>query len=399
MSADRVVVDFDHHTKEYAENHDAILEKMREQCPHAVWSENHGGYWAVIGHDAAKKVLGDNETFSSAKLPDGSRGKTVPSVGPRLIPAECDPPLHTTLRRVLAPMFNRPAAERLLPEIERCVGATLDRVIEMGEFDGSIDIADHIAPGVVVAYLGFPEEDREGLIHAVQLGMHTDPTPEGERTKIEALGGIVGKIGAFIASRRAERAEDLVSYLVHHPDLAELTDEDFIWLIFTLLLGGMENTTAWITNTLVHLDEDRQLRRTLIEQPTLIPKAGDELLRFYSPAVSLGYTAAVDTEVCGVGMRAGERVLVMVPGANHDPGIFDDPGAVDITRNTRPHLGFGFGPHFCPGAPLARLEYRVFLEQVLTRIPDYSLHRDRCARVDDAGIMNGWRNLPGSTNR
>lgn len=399
MSVDRVVVDFDHHTKEYAEHHDAILEKMREQCPHAVWSENHGGYWAVVGYDAAKRVLSDAETFSSAKLADGTRGKTVPSVGPRLIPAECDAPLHTTLRRVLAPMFNRPAAERLRPEIERCVSATLDRVIELGEFDGSTDIADRIAPGVVVAYLGFREEDREGLIRSVQVGMHTDPTPEGERTKIAALMEIVGKIGAVVAARRAQPEQDLVSYLVSHPDLAELADEDLMWLVFTLLLGGMENTTAWMTNTLLHLEQDRELRRRLIEDPSLISKAGEELLRLYSPAVSLGYTAAVDTDVCGVPMKEGERVLVLVPGANHDPQVFPDPDVFDLDRKTWQHLGFGNGPHFCPGAPLARLEFRIFLEQVLQRIPDYSLDLERCARVDDAGIMNGWRALPGRTNR
>lgn len=396
-------LDFDHHSPFTSNHRDKVLDLVRD---HPVfWTESNGGHWVVASHETAKRVLRDPAVFSSQKTEQMTGGVTIPTViGPRLIPAEVDPPYHRTLRRILTPKFHKKAVDAITPTLEGFIAEVVDRAVQRardeGEFDVVHDIADQVPAGSMVTYLGFPEEERVPFIHSVQAALNVMPyasDPEFAaspqmREGLAAFGHAVGVINSLIAARRAEPADDLVSHLVA-PEY-ELDDETVLWLTFTLLVGGAENPAAMIANSLLYLSEDTVLRDRLVADPALIPPACEELLRQTSSAVSLARNVLSDVEVGGVTMRAGDRVLVWLPGANRDPRVFERPEQVDIDRPACPHIAFGDGPHVCVGAALFRVWFHILLREVLAKMPRLTVDLDRAERFDDAATMWGWRSMP-----
>lgn len=380
-----------------------MIQRVREHP--LFYTEHHGGYWVVTSHALSKQVLKDHETFSSQKHDDGTAGVTIPTMmGPRLLPAEADAPYHRALRKVLTPRFNKSAVDQMRPSVEAFIEATIDRVIEKRDFDIVHDIADVIPAGVMVERLGFPESERVPFIKSVQAAMTAIPlaTQSGGEMTPEIQEGMAGflraveTIKAVIEERRAHPTEDIISHMAQ-PEHG-LSDDELLWLTFTLIAGGAENPAALITNALKMLADDPDLRMRLIADPTQIPAATEEFLRTVTPGVSLVRNVKVDTVLEGQQLLAGERILMWLPAANHDPQIFEAPERFDIDRGSCPHLALGDGPHFCVGAMLARLQFNVLLSQVLTRMPDFTIDLERSERFDDASTMWGWRTMPATTN-
>lgn len=388
----RPTIDFDHHSPEFARNRQEILAKLRRSTP-VAYTESHGGFWVVSSFELAKRVLGDPDTFSSLKQEDGSGGVTIPSIGPRLLPAEVDAPYHAALRKVLNPLFNKPAVDRLTPVITDIVTTILDTIRAKQSFDVVHDVADVLPASVMVAYLGFSEEDRVPFIRSIQAAVSMAAMEDGEETGMEAFASMLGQILGLCEERRQAPTDDLTSLLVHHTD-PTLDDEELLWLIFTLLVGGIENTAALVSNSMIFLAEDPTLRKELLADPSLVPSAAEELLRFVTPGVSLCRNVTVDVELDGVQLKAGDRVLVSLPGANHDDSVFPQGDNFDLHRSSKQHLSFGSGAHFCVGALLARAQFRILLERLLEKLPNYTVHLDRAVRFADAGIMNGWKTIP-----
>lgn len=397
------ILAFDHHSHRVSNHRAQVVDEVRE---HPVfWTEANGGHWVVTSHELARRVFRDAEVFFSGRTEDGGGGVTIPSVmGPVLIPAEADGQYHRTLRRILTPKFLRKAIDAAQPAIEALVVRAVDDIIAKGEFDVVHDIADVVPAGVMVEYLGFPDEAREPFIHAVQAALSVmphanDPDVVDSQAFADGLasfGAAVDIIESLIAERRVSPREDLVSHLV---DPAHgLSDEEVLWLAFTLMVGGAENPAASISNALVVLAQDDGLRARLLADLDEVPAALEELLRFTSPATSLARNIRVDVELGGVHLKAGQRILVWLPAVNHDPGVFSDPDTVDLDRETCPHLAFGDGRHVCIGAGLFRLQFDLLLREILTRVPNFSLELDRAERFDDASTMWGFRTLPGRTN-
>lgn len=392
MTIVRPTVEFDHHSREFAQNREGILGELRRSSP-VAYTESHGGYWVVSSFELVKRVLGDPETFSSLKQEDGSGGVTIPSIGPRLLPAEVDPPHHTELRKVLNPLFGKAAVDQLTPVVGEIVTTLVESIWEKQEFDVVHDVADVLPASVMVTYLGFPEEDRVPFIRSIQAAVSMAALEDGEESGIEAFASMCSEILRLCEERRQAPTGDLTSQLVHHTD-PTLDEEELLWLIFTLLVGGIENTAALISNSMIFLAEDPTLRKELLQDPSLIPATVEELLRFVTPGVSLCRNVTVDVELGGVQLKAGDRVLVSLPGANHDGAMFPQGDAFDVRRSSRQHLAFGYGPHFCVGALLARVQFRILLEKLLAKLPNYVVHLGRAVRFEDAGIMNGWRTIP-----
>lgn len=392
----RPTSEFDHHAPEFAEDRHGCIAALRAKGP-LVWTDANAGHWISTSYELSKTILTDPVTFSSLKRPDGSGGVTIPSMGPVLIPAELDPPDHTAIRRILNPIFSKSGVEKVREHVEGVVDAALDAAMAKGEFDVADDIAWNVAPLTIIEWLGLPTEGRTEFIDAVRQGLSCESLSDDAEDMVEAFARTVETITELIDDRRANPGEDLASLLVNHPD-STMSDEDLIWLIFTLLLGGIENTAALITNSLLHLAENPDLRDRLRADPSLIPRATEELLRYFSPGVSLARNVTKDVELGGVTMRAGERVLVLVPAGNLDPETFAGPDVVDLDRPPGQNLSFGLGPHFCVGIWLARLEFHYLLEQILIRMPEYSVDRSGGVRYHDAGTMNGWSRLPARVN-
>ncbi|MHB8690472.1 MAG: cytochrome P450 [Solirubrobacteraceae bacterium] len=399
-SRDRIVVDFDHHATEASRDRYTVLSRVGGNP--VFYTEAHGGYWVVTTHQLTKHVLRTPEVFSSLKHPDGTGGVTIPTApGPRLIPAEADGAYHRQLRKILTPKFNRAAAAEMRPRVERVVRQTIDQVIEKCDFDVVHDISDVIPAGVMVEYLGFPEEMRVPFIKSVQAALSVMPLagpaeladPSEElKAGIESFMYAVNAIREVVARRREEPMDDVVSYLAAAEQT--LDDDELLWLTFTLFVGGAENPAAFISNAMIILAEDEALRRRLTRQPDLIPGAIDEFLRVITAGVSLARNVVQDVELGGQQLSAGDRVLLWLPAANHDIGVFSAPAVIDVERSPCPHVAFGDGPHVCVGSWLARLEFQLLFEELLKRMPDYRLHIDRAERFDDAATMYGWRTLP-----
>lgn len=393
------VLDFDHHSLRAAHHREEVLAQV---APYPIfWTEAHGGYWVVTSHALIKRVLRDHELFSSNKTPEMTGGDTIPTViGPRLIPAEVDPPYHRTLRKLLTPKFHNKAVEKLLPQLETLIVEAVDEAVAKGEFDVVHDIANRIPAGSMVVYLGFPEEERVPFIKSVQAALDVMPyasDPDFAQSPkmaegMAALGHAVGVIQALMAERKANPTDDVVSHLVN-PEF-EIPDDDIMWIIFTLLVGGAENPAATIGNSLAYLAQDTELRARLAADHSLIPAACEELLRQTSSAVSLARTVTRDTEFEGQQLHEGDRLLVWLPGANHDESVFERPAEVDIDRPSCPHVAFGDGPHVCVGAGLFRVWFQIMMREVLTKMPNYTVDLDRSVRFDDSATMWGWRSMP-----
>lgn len=396
-TTDVPTLDFDHHSVRFAQSGPEIVSELHAAGP-LVYTPALGGFWVVTSFEIAKTVLTDPVTFSSLKDEAGNGGVTIPTMGPRLIPAEIDPPDHTAIRRILAPMFSKSGIEKIRGHVEKIVDDALDAAIAKGEFDIADDIAWVIAPLTILDWLGLPFEHRTDFIKAVRKGLSTEAFSSDPGAALEALEETLPRIMDLIEDRRVNPRDDLTSAILHHDEAAAIGEEDLLWLFFTLLLGGIENTAALMTNALLYLAENPDVRQRIIEDDSLIPSATEEFLRFFSPGVSLARNVTKDVEIGGCLLRVGDRVLVLLPAANHDASAFDRPEILDIERPRNSHLAFGGGPHYCIGVWMARVEFHYLLRQVLIRMPDYTVDRSRGIRYEDAGTMNGWSCLPASTN-
>lgn len=189
-------------------------------------------------------------------------------------------------------------------------------------------------------------------------------------------------------ARKREPREDLISLLLTSSEEGRaLADDELLGLCFLLLVAGTETTTSALGNAMLLLERHRDARRRLIEDPTLIPSAAEEILRFDSPVQGLSRVTTRDVPIHGQLIPKGARVHLLYAAANRDPRIFDEPDRFDVARTPNNHLAFGFGIHFCLGASLARLELRVGIETLLSRAPDYALD------------LGGLDRLPSDTNR
>lgn len=387
------LIRFDHHSKEFADNRTRMLEQLRTTTPLA-YTESHGGHWVITSYELANIVLDKPEVFSSEKRADGTGGVTIPSVGPRLLPAETDAPLHTQLRRALMPAYSPKALKAMDAVIREIVTETVDRVLAKGEFDIVEDIAEVVPALVGLRHLGFPEEQRATMVEAIKIALKTGVPGEEAAT---AFRNACGQMMMFVQARRQNPVDDVMSTLTQWRE-PELSDEELMWMGITLFVGGFKNPGAHITNMMIHLAQDTALRARLIADRSLIPKATVEFLRFYSSGVSIARNLTQDFELGGIQLRKGERVLILLPSVNHDEAAFENGEQFDIDRSTRNrHMAFGGGPHYCVGFKLAGMMFDTLLNEIFDRMPAYTVDIKNAVRVEDAGIQAGYDTAPAAT--
>ena len=288
-----------------------------------------------------------------------------------------DPPDHTRVRGLVSKAFTPRRVAELRPRVEAIVTALLDAVDGAGSFD-LIDAVAAPLPAIVIAeLLGVPAEDHRqfkewsgALVSAIG-----STNPQDARTQFEAaLGQLLDYLRAIIAERRKVPRDDLISAMLGAQEERDaLSDAELLATSNLLLIAGHETTTNLIGNgTLALLRNPDQFAR-LRDDRSLLRSAIDELLRYDSPVQATGRVAKVDVDLDGATLPAGALVMTAIGAANRDPEVFADPERLDLGRIDNHHLSFGFGAHFCLGAPLARLEAELAFHALLDRFPNLEL--------------------------
>jgi len=391
-AADPIVdVDFDHHSEGFAADPWPILADLRERCPVAR-SGAHGGFWVLTRYEDIKAVASDDHTFSSAETILIPPKKNADQ---KSIPIEMDPPEFLAYRRILHPMFSPAAVDRIEPAIERFVHRCIDNFVERGEADLVHELADPLPAMTTLHKLGLPVDDWHDFsapLHKTVFLRQDNPARAGV---LEELKHIADVITEAIAARRASPRDDMITYLTRAETGGEpVSDQVVHEMIMLTMQGGFDTTGSAISSALIHLDRDRDARRHLIEDPSALPAAVEELLRYEAPQFALARTATRDVELGGRQIRAGDRILLVWASGNRDDAMFEDPDQVVLDRFPNRHMTFGLGAHRCLGSTLARRQIVCALRGVLRRLPDYEIDHDRIVRAETIGVTYGTFALP-----
>jgi len=289
-----------------------------------------------------------------------------------------DPPVHTRIRAHLNGRFTTAALAAMAPGIARRIDALLARALEGGSMDFVADFAYPLPAGVIVEILGAPPDrldDIQRWSHDLALFVGSSQTAPDKHARAEAaIAGLDDTFRSLLAARRRRPAGDLISELAADPGLP---DDDLTANCILLLFAGHETTTGLLASGLMrlvgHPDQQALLRR----EPERMEAAVEEMLRFDSPAPAISRIAAEDMTLRGRQIRAGERVFLMLNAANRDPDAFENPERFDIARRQGRPIAFGFGIHFCVGAPLARLEAALAFPRLLSAMQDIEIAAER----------------------
>ncbi|HZD70002.1 MAG TPA: cytochrome P450 [Actinomycetes bacterium] len=350
--------------------------RARERSPLArLTAPGFGPMWAVTRHRDARAMLADPRFQLNA-----SSYRMRPDVPEDCLPymrtmQEMDGPEHTRLRPLAAPAFTARRAAELRPRVEPIVERLLDDLPGHAE-GGAVDLLAHFARllpiDLISELVGIPTRDRPrwreyGAAVAAGSG----------QAFAEAIPGIMAGAKAAVAARRAEPGDDLIADLIgiQAEDRDRLSDAEMVTLVWHLVLAGQVPGNLIANAVEVLLAHPGQLT-ALREDPVLMPGAVEELIRWCGPQLlTIPRYAREDVEIGGIPVGRGEPVTAAIASVNRDPRAFDDPDRLDVSRPPGPsgHLGFGHGPHFCLGAPLARVETEVALTALLRRFPKLTL--------------------------
>ncbi len=309
-----------------------------------------------------------------------------------------DPPAHTRLRRLMSPWFGARGFEPLRPRVQEIVDELIDGVAESGATDLVRDVAFPLPVAVIGEIMGVPPSDVELFKAwsdelAVFVG-RASGTPGKLARAQDAVREMEAYFRDLIAARRARPRDDVVSRLIAAEERGSILSEDELTANCVLLLfAGHETTTNLIANgVLALLRHPAELRR-LRAEPALTVSAVDELLRYDGPGGAAARVVKQPLEIGGQRLAAGERVFLMVNAANRDPRRFESPERLDLGRDPNPHLAFGFGIHFCLGAPLARLEAQAAIATLVRRLPGLALAGEDLEWRDGL-VLRGMTSLP-----
>lgn len=351
--------------------------------------------WLVSDYDEVRTVLTDPRFSADDQLPGYPRMLPSPPAAGAMSFLRMDAPRHGAVRRVLTPSFTMRRIERMRPGVRE---ATRRLIGGMREAGPPADLVARLAlplPSLVICQLlGVPYEDHEVFQENSRAMLSIDSTPEQATAALTALGDY---IRALALKRRTDPADDLLSTAVQQQEAAGMTDDEVVAMARLLLIAGHETTANMLGLSVLALFEHPDQLRALREDPALVKSAVEELLRYHSIVrTALARVAVADVQLPGgQTVRAGEGVVLGVKRANRDDRFLTSPGDLDIRREVRGHVAFGYGMHQCIGQTLARLELQVALTELLRAFPGL---RPACSpqdvRVRHNAVVLGLESLP-----
>jgi cytochrome P450 len=362
---------FPHDTFNWLRAHDPI--HWHDATPKSPDGE---GFWVVSRYDDIMKVFRTPELFSSntggARTGGGTTLKDERAAGKVL--NYTDDPQHRTLRQLVNKGFTTRALGVLEGDLEERANALINEFPEGQNFDFVQAFARELPLQAICMILGVPQDDRSELCNIIEQGLATDSP---NVVAIEYIKKIQVYARDIVDEKRRNPADDILSTIVHATLADEggrkLTDEELVNFFILLFPAGAETTRnsfgAGLRALIEHPDQLARLRR----EPELMRPAIEEIVRWTTPSIYKRRTVTRDTEFHGQDFKCGDKLTVWEMSANRDERVFDDPFTFDISRTPNRHIGFGFGPHICLGAALARLELKVGLNILLDRIAKFEI--------------------------
>lgn len=344
--------------------------QLRHECPVARSDMAGNAVVLISRYDDVCWALRHPEHFTSA-------GNHLGLGEQPLIPLEVDPPRHTTYRRLLNPQFVPREIEKLEPEVRHAVRELIDAFAARGRCDFHEELATPLPSGIFLALVGLPTEDLPRFLQwrddTIRPAVARGDLEGAQRMRAQTAREISDYFREAIAARRLAPDQSLLSRIVHSSiDGQPMTEAELLGICHLLLLGGLDTVTAALDCMVEFLATHPDHRRQIVDDPSCIGGAVEELLRWLSPVMVVPRSIAQDLEMRGVELKAGDAVTLVIGAANDDEGEFGEP-EVDFERQPKRHLAFGGGNHLCLGAHLARLELRVALEELHRRIPEYRI--------------------------
>lgn len=325
----------------------------------------------VVRRGAVEYALTHPEEFSSG-MEAVDLGQSVP-----LIPLQVDPPEHRKYRRLLDPIFAPRRMNVLEPDITRMVNELIDGFIDQGSCDFAADFAVPLPSSVFLKLVGLPLSEldtflemKDGILRPV--GADLDEVQASQKAAARRIEDYFAD--AVKDRQRQRRDDDILSlFLDAEVDSERLTVDEILGICFLFILAGLDTVTDSLECFVARLAQQPEERRQIVDDPSIIPSAVEELLRWESPVTTVARVATQDIDLGGCPIHAGENISVVIGAANTDEESVPGSDQVDLNRSPNRHLAFGGGVHRCLGSHLARLELRIALREWHRRIPEYSI--------------------------
>ena len=360
--------DFDPLTPEDFDSPHADYARLRRECP-VAHSNAWGGFWALMKHADVIRAATDSDTYITSKQ------NVVPKVAftGRRPPLHLDPPEHTPYRRAISPLLAPQRVARFEPEIRSISRELLGRMVAQGGGDICEEFSSRMPIRVFNVWMNLLPEQSAQLAEVGRRYNVAVQSNDEAATKETSL-KLYEMARAVIAERKARPLpvdqDAASSLLAARVDGQPLPEEMIVGTIRQVLVVGIIAPTVMIGSIAVHLSRDQKLQQHLREHPELAEAATEEFLRLYTPYRGFARTAVSDVTLNGRTIPAGEPIALVYASANRDEDVFEDASSFRLDRpNMKESVAFGRGPHMCPGAPMARLQMRVALEELLAHTP------------------------------
>ncbi len=358
--------------------------EMRRESP--VFYDPKLGGWIAFRYQDVKRIMSDWETFSSKMPHPAERTDFTQSLN------FTDPPKHRSLRTLVAKVFTQQRMELLTPRIKEITQELLVKVQAQGKMDFMEDFAIPFPVIVIAEILGIPIADRKDFKHWSD-GIVAGDIVAGHIPAIQSLGDYFRDL---LQQRRGQSGTDLISDLLAVQEAGEiLTAQELVDFCIVLLVAGNETTTNLLANSIVCFHEYPDVFDRLKQEPTLLPQAIEEVLRYRSPVQMVPRFTKVETQLADRTIPAGQSIYPCLGSANRDETQFERADEFVLDRHPNEHVSFGSGIHFCLGAPLARLEAKIGLQTVLERLPSLRIDPNATLELSShAAAIYGVKALP-----
>jgi cytochrome P450 len=364
-------------------------QRMRKIAP--VFHDEQTGSWHVFRYDDVQRVLSEFATFSSRMGGDNGSGSGQLFASSLIV---TDPPRHRQLRSLVTQAFTPKAVDALTPRIQGLTHELLQGIQARGSADLIKELAYPLPVIVISELMGIPAKDRERFKYWTAVIVSQTRTGSATEEHCAANTEMTEYFLALIDQRRSRPGKDLISVLLSAEiDGQKLTVPELLGFCALLLVAGNETTTNLIGNAVLCLTEKPGTIERLLREPALLPPTIEEVLRFRSPVQSMYRMTVAEATLGEDVIPAGAPVVAWIGSANRDELHFERPAEFDVDRGQNRHLAFGHGVHFCLGAPLARLEARIALAALLSRLPGLSLVPEARLERMESSIVYGLKEL------